>query len=190
MKLFGEALLGTVIVCDRYSAYKRLARLLGGKVTLAWCWSHMRRDFIDCAAGQVDLTALVPGMDRADRRDLPPERGAAGALRPRAQAPGAGVRRGADRAEGGARRPVRGGRTGVGRPAGRGARGQGAALAAQPPRRAERLRRSAPGPNGQQQGREIFARSVNRATACRSAPTARTAPGSRRSCTRWSARSR
>ena len=39
-KLFAEAMLDTVIVCDRYSAYKRLARLLGGLVTLAWCWSH------------------------------------------------------------------------------------------------------------------------------------------------------
>ena len=55
-KLFAEALLHTVIVCDRYSAYKRLARLLGGLVILAWCWSHMRRDFIDCAAGQARLT--------------------------------------------------------------------------------------------------------------------------------------
>ena len=41
---------------DRYSAYKKLARLLGGLVTLAWCWSHMRRDFINCAAGQARLT--------------------------------------------------------------------------------------------------------------------------------------
>ena len=40
-KLFGKALLGTVIVCDRYSAYKRLARLLGGLVTLAWCWRYV-----------------------------------------------------------------------------------------------------------------------------------------------------
>ena len=38
-KLFGDALLDTVIVCDRYSAYKRLARLREGKVTLAFCWS-------------------------------------------------------------------------------------------------------------------------------------------------------
>ena len=50
------ALLYTVIVCDRYSAYKRLARLLGGLVTLAFCWSHVRRDFIEGAAGQMDLT--------------------------------------------------------------------------------------------------------------------------------------
>ena len=56
LKLFAGALLYTVIVCDRYSAYKKLARLLGGLLTLAWCWSHQRRDFIDCAAGQVSLT--------------------------------------------------------------------------------------------------------------------------------------
>ena len=54
-RLFGELRTGTVIVCDRYSAYKKLARLLGGMVTLQFCWSHQRRDFIQCAAGQVDL---------------------------------------------------------------------------------------------------------------------------------------
>ena len=55
-KLFAKAALDTVIVCDRYSAYKKLERLREGKVTLAWCWSHQRRDFIECAAGQVGLT--------------------------------------------------------------------------------------------------------------------------------------
>ena len=53
--LFGELRSGTVLVCDRYSAYKKLARLLGGLVILQYCWSHQRRDFIQCAAGQVDL---------------------------------------------------------------------------------------------------------------------------------------
>ena len=61
LELFGEALLDTVIVCDRYSAYKRLARLRGGLVTLAFCWSHQRRDFIECAAGQVSLTQWCQG---------------------------------------------------------------------------------------------------------------------------------
>ena len=42
-----------MLVCDRYSAYKKLARLLGGDPE--FCWSHQRRDFIQCAAGQVDL---------------------------------------------------------------------------------------------------------------------------------------
>ena len=38
-RLFGELRTGTVIVCDRYSAYKKLTRLLGGTVTLQFCWS-------------------------------------------------------------------------------------------------------------------------------------------------------
>ena len=46
MKLFGAAGSHTVLVCDRYSAYKKLARIPGGLVTLSWCWSHVRRDYI------------------------------------------------------------------------------------------------------------------------------------------------
>ena len=61
LKLFAEALLHTVIVCDRYSAYKRLVRLLEDKVILSFCWSHVRRDFIECAAGQVKLTQWCQG---------------------------------------------------------------------------------------------------------------------------------
>ena len=54
-RLFGELRSVTVLVCDRYSAYKKLARLLEGLIILAFCWSHQRRDFVQCAAGQVDL---------------------------------------------------------------------------------------------------------------------------------------
>ena len=36
-------------------------RLLGGLVILAFCWSHVRRDFIECAAGQVELTQWCQG---------------------------------------------------------------------------------------------------------------------------------
>ena len=60
-KLFAGALLYTVIVCDRYSAYKRLARLLGGLVTLAWCWRYV-----------ADVTMLrrgsIPMSDGRSRR--------------------------------------------------------------------------------------------------------------------------
>ena len=181
LELFAEGLLDTVIVCDRYSAYKRLARLREGKVTLAFCWSHMRRDFIERlqatrspSRGQGDpcillvpyaprfyrvrgrpgeTDGLVPGMDRADRGDLPAERGAAGALRPRSRTPDTGVRRAAGRVGSGGRPPVRGRRSGVGRPVGEGAQGQAAALASQPPRGVVRLRRQATGSDGQQQGR-------------------------------------
>ena len=55
-RLFAS-LTGTVIlVCDRYSGYKSLARQLAGKVILQWCWAHQRRSFLDCAAGHVRLT--------------------------------------------------------------------------------------------------------------------------------------
>jgi len=35
-----------IIVCDRYSAYKKLARL-ALNILLAFCWAHVRRDFLD-----------------------------------------------------------------------------------------------------------------------------------------------
>lgn len=37
-----------IIICDRYSAYKKLARL-SEVVVLAFCWAHMRRDFLGSA---------------------------------------------------------------------------------------------------------------------------------------------
>ena len=55
MKLFGSVKDIVVLVCDRFSAYKKLARELCGKVILQWCWAHQRRSFIDCAAGRVRL---------------------------------------------------------------------------------------------------------------------------------------
>ena len=55
-RLFGSVEGVAVLVCDRFSAYKKLARELGGKVILQWCWAHQRRSFLDCAAGHVRLT--------------------------------------------------------------------------------------------------------------------------------------
>ncbi len=37
-----------IVVCDRYSAYKRLARQ-NPRIVLAFCWAHVRRDFLDYA---------------------------------------------------------------------------------------------------------------------------------------------
>ena len=37
-----------IISCDRYSAYKKFARLNPG-VMLAFCWAHQRRDYLDLA---------------------------------------------------------------------------------------------------------------------------------------------
>ena len=46
---------GVILVCDRYSAYKKLARLAAGQLVLAFCWAHVRRDFIKAAAARGDL---------------------------------------------------------------------------------------------------------------------------------------
>lgn len=43
------------ISCDRYSAYKKFARLHPG-VVLAFCWAHQRRDFLELANAYPDLS--------------------------------------------------------------------------------------------------------------------------------------
>ena len=53
--MFGAAEGTVFLVCDRYVAYKKLARELHGKLILCFCWAHQRRDFIECAAGQTEL---------------------------------------------------------------------------------------------------------------------------------------
>ena len=60
-RLFGGASCTLFLVCDRHSAYKKLARELDGAVVLALCWVHQRRDFIECAAGHVRFTRWCQG---------------------------------------------------------------------------------------------------------------------------------
>ncbi len=43
-----------IVVCDRYSGYKRLARE-NQVILLAFCWAHVRRDFLDAAKSWPDL---------------------------------------------------------------------------------------------------------------------------------------
>ncbi len=43
-----------IVICDRYSAYKSLAKQLPF-ITLAFCWAHVRRDFLDAARKYPDL---------------------------------------------------------------------------------------------------------------------------------------
>ncbi len=44
-----------IVICDRYSAYKSLARQLSF-ITLAFCWAHVRRDFFDAARKYPEIT--------------------------------------------------------------------------------------------------------------------------------------
>lgn len=43
------------VVCDRWSAYGVLQRILPGAVKLAYCWAHQRRDFRRVATGYPSL---------------------------------------------------------------------------------------------------------------------------------------
>ncbi len=43
-----------IVVCDRYSAYKSLARQMPF-IVLAFCWAHVRRDFLDAAKKYPEL---------------------------------------------------------------------------------------------------------------------------------------
>ena len=43
-----------IVVCDRYSAYKKLARL-SDVILLAFCWAHVRRDYLDAGRSFTEL---------------------------------------------------------------------------------------------------------------------------------------
>jgi len=47
-----------IVVCDRYSAYKSMARQLDF-IILAFCWAHVRRDFLDAGKKYPDLEEWV-----------------------------------------------------------------------------------------------------------------------------------
>src|SRR5437763_1549415 len=47
-------LIEVVLVCDRYSAYKSLA-LECEELILAFCWAHVRRDFLKAARSWPEL---------------------------------------------------------------------------------------------------------------------------------------
>ena len=52
-----------IISCDRYSAYKKFARLHPG-VVLAFCWAHVRRDLLELANSYPDLSSWAfAGVD-------------------------------------------------------------------------------------------------------------------------------
>jgi transposase len=45
-KALGDEAQGVMTV-DRYSAYKAMKQVKEGKIVLAYCWAHVRRDFLD-----------------------------------------------------------------------------------------------------------------------------------------------
>ncbi len=51
------------VSCDRYSAYKKFARLHPG-VVLAFCWAHQRRDYLELANAYPDLSPWAIALGR------------------------------------------------------------------------------------------------------------------------------
>src|SRR4029077_10456410 len=52
---FGDDSEGIINV-DRYSAYKAMAQVKAQKIILAFCWAHVRRDFLAVLTGWPELT--------------------------------------------------------------------------------------------------------------------------------------
>jgi transposase len=44
-----------VLIVDRYSAYKAMKQVKAGKLVLAFCWAHVRRDFVRVGKGYPEL---------------------------------------------------------------------------------------------------------------------------------------
>jgi transposase len=59
LKYFSQLLVQTVVVCDRYAAYKKLARIMG--LLLAFCWAHVRRDYLTLARSYPQEQAWAMG---------------------------------------------------------------------------------------------------------------------------------
>ena len=47
------------LVCDRYSAYRKLARVMEGCIVLSYCWVHARRDFVNLETGYPNLARFA-----------------------------------------------------------------------------------------------------------------------------------
>ena len=57
---FGEKAKGIVVV-DRYSAYKAMKHVKEGRLRLAFCWAHQRRDFLEVEKSWPKLSAWAAG---------------------------------------------------------------------------------------------------------------------------------
>jgi transposase len=57
-----------VLMVDRYSAYKAMPQVKSGAIRLAFCWSHVRRDFIEVGKGRPELADWALGWLRRIRR--------------------------------------------------------------------------------------------------------------------------
>ncbi len=65
---FGEDPIG-ILVCDRYAAYKKLAGQWEG-LQLAYCWAHVRRDFLELARRDRHVRECLDSLARQREDEL------------------------------------------------------------------------------------------------------------------------
>jgi transposase len=54
-----------ILIVDRYAAYQAMAQVKGGQILLAFCWAHVRRDFLTVARSWPDQETWALGwVDR------------------------------------------------------------------------------------------------------------------------------
>jgi len=56
-----------VLMVDRYSSYKAMEQVKEGNLVLAFCWAHVRRDFVRVGKGYPELTQWALGWLRQIR---------------------------------------------------------------------------------------------------------------------------
>ncbi len=67
-----------VLMVDRYSGYKAMAQVKLGNVILAFCWAHVRRDFVEVGKGWDGIETVGLGLAPAHPRGVPSPTAASG----------------------------------------------------------------------------------------------------------------
>ena len=60
-----------IMVVDRYKAYQAVDKVKSGLIVLAFCWAHVRRDFLATAQELAGSRSLGDGLGGTDRRIVP-----------------------------------------------------------------------------------------------------------------------
>ena len=57
-----------ILVVDRYKAYQAIDKVKNGLIILAFCWAHVRRDFLSAGAELAGSRGVGVGLGGTDRR--------------------------------------------------------------------------------------------------------------------------
>ena len=60
-----------ILVVDRYKAYQAVDKVKSGLIVLAFCWAHVRRDFLTCGEELAGTRSMGVGLGGTDWRVVP-----------------------------------------------------------------------------------------------------------------------